>query len=211
MVTPATVERRRFADELLAVGPDAPTLCGTWTTRDLAAHIVVRDSRPDALPGVAIPAFAGYTERVQRGVAQREWEALVDTVRNGPPTLSPVRIDVVDRFVNTSEFFVHHEDVRRAGDDWSPRQLDPELVDELYGVLRRTAKLLVRKAPAGITLTPDDGRDPIVAKKAEPMVTVSGAVGELVMWIFGRQAHSVVGYVGPDAAVDALRHTSFGI
>ena len=29
------------------VGPDAPTLCGDWTTRDLAAHLVMRERRPD--------------------------------------------------------------------------------------------------------------------------------------------------------------------
>ena len=51
MATPATMERRRFADELLAVGPDAPTLCTGWAARDLAAHVVLRDRRPDAMPG----------------------------------------------------------------------------------------------------------------------------------------------------------------
>jgi uncharacterized protein (TIGR03083 family) len=36
-------ERVLFADLLARVGPDEPTLCAGWTTRDLAAHIVVRE------------------------------------------------------------------------------------------------------------------------------------------------------------------------
>jgi len=210
MATPATMERRRFADELLAVGPEAPTLCTGWTARDLAAHVVLRDRRPDAMPGVLIKALAGYTERVQRSIASRAWADLVADVRDGAP-ISPTRLGPVDRLVNTAEFFVHLEDVRRAQPDWEPRELPGDLVADLYGVLQRSAKMFTRKAPAGVTLAPTDGHDAIVAHDAAPMVTVSGPVGELVLWIYGRQAHARVGYVGPDDAVAALQSASFGI
>ena len=40
-------ERKALADLLAALGPDAPTLCTGWETRDLAAHIVLRERRPD--------------------------------------------------------------------------------------------------------------------------------------------------------------------
>lgn len=210
MVTPATSERRRFADELIAVGPEAPTLCTGWSARDLAAHIVLRDRRPDAAAGVVVPALSGYTERVQRRIASRAWEDLVADVRDGAP-VSPTRIGAVDRLVNTAEFYVHLEDVRRAQPGWEPRDLPGDLVDDLHGVLQRAAKLFARKAPAGITLQPTDRRGTIVAKDASPMVTVSGPVGELVLWLYGRQAHARVGYVGPDDAVDAVRSASFGI
>jgi uncharacterized protein (TIGR03085 family) len=211
MVTSATLERQNLADELLAVGPEAPTLCGTWTTRQLAGHLAVRDSRPDALPGLVIPQAAGYTDRLVAAAAAGDWNDLVERVRNGPPAWSPARIDAVDTLINTAEFFVHLEDIRRAQPEWKPRRLDTELVDQLYAGLKRSAKLLVRKSPVGITLMPDDGRPPIVARKREPMVTVSGHVGELVLWTFGRQAHSIVGYVGPDDAVQSVREASFGI
>ena len=88
MVTPATLERRRFADELITVGPDSPTLCGGWTTRDLAAHIVLRDRRPDAMPGVLVKAMAGYTDKVQHRIATREWADIVADVRDGAPLWS---------------------------------------------------------------------------------------------------------------------------
>ena len=71
---------------------DAPTLCDPWTTRDLAAHLVVRERRPDAAIGIVLSKAAGYTDKVQSGVAATEWGALVDTVRSGPPVWSPTRI-----------------------------------------------------------------------------------------------------------------------
>ena len=211
MSTPATLERRRFADELLAVGPDADTLCEGWTARDLAAHVVLRDRRPDAAAGVLVSALSGYTDKVQDKIADQDWEKLVDQVRAGPPFWSPTRLDKVDRLVNTTEFFVHLEDLRRAHPGWAARVLDDDLVDDLDGALRRSAKLFARKAPAGITLEPDGGRAHVVANDAEPMVTVRGPVGELVLWIFGRQAHALVTYDGPDDAVEALRTASFGL
>lgn len=210
MVTPATAERRRFADELIAVGPDAPTLCTGWSARDLAAHVVLRDRRPDAMPGVLVPALSGYTTKVQRRIAGRDWADLVADVRDGAP-FSPTRLGAVDRLVNTTEFFVHLEDVRRAQPGWEPRELPADLVDDLDAALRRSAKLFARKAPAGITLAPSDGREPVVANDSSPMVTVAGPVGELVLWIFGRQAHARIGYTGPDDAVEQLRTASFGI
>jgi uncharacterized protein (TIGR03085 family) len=160
---------------------------------------------------VIVSALSGYTDKVQGKIAAQEWEHLVDQVRSGPPVWSPTRIDAIDRLANTTEFFVHLEDVRRAQPDWTPRALDEDLVDDLDAALRRSAKLFARKAPAGITLEPDGGRAHVVAKDDEPMVTVRGPVGELVLWIFGRQDHALVQYDGPDDAVEALRTASFGL
>lgn len=211
MTTAATRERIEFADALLEAGPDAPTLCEGWTTRDLAAHIVLRERRPDAAGGVLIGALSGYTDRVQRKIATTEWTDLIGTVRSGPPRWSPTRVDSVDRVANTIEFFVHHEDVRRAVDGWTPRELDDELTDDLHAALARAVRLLARRAPVGVVLKPTDGRAPIVAKKGEPMVTVRGAVPEIVLFIYGRSAHAQVELVGDPDDVDALRGTNFGV
>jgi len=209
-VTPARAERQLLADTFVAVGPDAPTLCGDWTTRDLAAHLIVRERRLDAAPGILVKRLAGYTDKVQAGVAAGAWDELVDQVRTGPPAWSPTRIDAIDRQMNTTEFFVHHEDVLRGGESWSVRELDPALVDDLYSALGR-AKLLVRKSPVGIVLEPTDGRPPITAKQGAPSVTVRGPVGELVLWSFGRQAHAVVDYDGPADAIEQVRTAAFGL
>lgn len=208
---PARRERAALCDLFIELGPDEPTLCGDWTTRDLAAHLVVRERRPDAAIGILVSKFADYTDKVQSKLADSDWNELVDTVRSGPPIWSPTKITAVDALANTAEFFVHLEDVRRAQPTWDPRQLDDDLVDALHGTLDKMAKRLVSKAQFGIVLEPDDGHEPVVAKDAEPSVTVRGPVGELVMFVFGRQAHSRVELFGDDTTIAAANDASFGI
>lgn len=209
MATVARRERDRLCDLFLDVGPDAPTLCGEWTTRDLAAHLVMRERRPDGVAGVAIRPLSAYGEKVQRGEAERDYTDLVERLRSGPPVWSPFRVPAVDRMANTIEFFVHHEDVRRGGEDWTVRDVDDELESDLNRVFRKAAKLLGRKAPAGLVLEPE-GFPPIVAKQGDPTVTASGRIGELVLFLFGRQPQSDVSLDGPADAVDAIRNASFG-
>lgn len=210
-VIPARRERAALCELFLELGPDQPTLCGDWTTRDLAAHLVVRERRPDAAIGIVVSKVAGYTEKVQAGVADSDWSELVDTVRSGPPFWSPTKIAKVDELANTGEFFVHHEDVRRGQPTWEPRILDVDLVEALYGILDKMGKRMVAKSPVGIVLEPDDDHAPITVKRAEPSVTVRGPVGELVMFVYGRQAHAAVELFGDDDSVAAANAASFGI
>src|ERR1700691_2735784 len=122
-------QREILCELLVELGPDAPTLCAGWTTADLAAHLVVRERRPDSGPGLVWPPLAGYTDRVRRTVrARTPWETLVEKVRGGPPLL----LRSFDGPMNTVEFFIHVEDVRRAGDSWEPRPISPELADALW-------------------------------------------------------------------------------
>lgn len=208
---PAQRERAALSDLFDEAGPDAPTLCGDWTTRDLAAHLVVRERRPDAAVGIVVSKLAGYTDRVQSGVAGGDWDGLVETVRSGPPIWSPTKLDAVDKLANTTEFFVHHEDVRRASGDWEPRELDPDLADALATMLAKMGKRLVSSSPVGIVLEPGDEREPMVLKQAEPSVTVRGPIGELVMFVYGRQAHSAVELFSDDESIAAARNAEFGI
>ena len=208
----ARAEREALCDALLRLGPDAPTLCEGWDTRDLAAHLVVREGRnPFVSAGVVVPLFAGLTERAMRRAQEGDsWPALVERIRQGPPPGSLMRRPRLDGAINTVEYFVHHEDVLRGGEGWSVRELDTALVDDLYAALGR-AKLLVRKSPVGIVLQPTEGRPPITAKQGAPSVTVRGPVGELVLWSFGRQAHAVVDYDGPADAIEQVRTAAFGL
>ena len=209
----AQAERFALCDLFQVEGPDAETLCEGWTNRDLAAHLIVRETRPDAALGIIVAPIARHGERVRRTVAARPWTDLVEAVRSGPPRWSPMRPAPIDRAANTLEFFVHHEDVRRAQPDWEPRALDAGLESELWKIISRMAKVMVRKAASGVVLMPPT-RSAVVARRAkagEANVELRGDISELVMFVEGRQAHSRVELDGPEAAADALRSASFGI
>ena len=44
----AKSERAALADLFVTLGPDQPTLCEGWDTKDLLVHLLVRERRPDA-------------------------------------------------------------------------------------------------------------------------------------------------------------------
>lgn len=202
-------ERAALAETFRATGPDAPTLCTGWSTRDLLAHLVVREGRPDASPGIMIPLFAGHTERVQNSYARRDYPALIDQFASGPPMWSPFRL--IDGLANTAEFYVHHEDVRRAVDGWEPRTLPPGLRAALLTNLKRVGKPALRSLPARVTLVdPNDGELITAGSSSAAPVTITGDVGELVFFCFGRDA-ARVDLDGDDGAVAAVRGASRGI
>lgn len=203
----AQAERHALCDLLLEVGPDAPTLCEGWTASDLAAHLVVRERRPDALPGNVVSALAGHTEKVRVSARdERGWEELVALIRSGPP--APLRL--VDEPFNTVEFFVHHEDVRRAAPGWKPRQLDPAEDEALWGRLNVMGRVLTRKSPIGVA-----GESPgfgcVTLRTGSPLVVLRGAPGELVLAAFGRMAHADVEFEGDELSIERLRHANLGV
>ncbi len=212
----ARVERLALADTLLRVGPDAPTLCTGWSAADLAAHLVVRESRPLAAAGIVIKGLSSITRRAQNAVRDRTpFPDLVEKVRNGPPLWSPLRVGAIDAAANTVEYFVHHEDLRRAVGD-APRNLDQVNSDELWKALRRQARFAYRSAPVGVTLVRADqdggARQTVVAKAATPlMVTITGPAGELVLFTSGRKEAAQVQLTGDEAAVERLREAKLGI
>ncbi len=110
----ARAEREALCDTFLAVGPAAPTLCGSWTTADLAVHLVVRDGRPDLMIGPRLPIVGTVAKKQLRQLKAQPWPDLVEAVRSGPPLISPTALGPVDELVNLIECFVHHEDVLRA-------------------------------------------------------------------------------------------------
>ena len=200
-------ERAALAATFRETAPDAPTLCSGWAARDLLAHLVVRESRPDAAPGIVVPFLSGYTDRVQNSYARGDYAALVDRFAGGPPWWSPFRL--VEGLANTAEFFVHHEDVRRAIDGWEPRTLPPALRDALLTTLKRVAKPALRSVPARVTLV-DPRAGELLTTGAGPTVTVTGDVGELVVFCFGRDA-ARLDIDGATDVVDAVRGASRGI
>lgn len=208
MTTTAQRERAALVETMRGVGPDHPTLCGDWTTRDLAAHLVIRERRVDAAPGILIPKFAGYTERVQTQVAaETDWDELLTLVGSGPPTLSPFKL--LDPLINVTEMFIHHEDVRRASSGWEPRRLDASVSAGLARNVSLMSRLLLAKAPAHVTLCTTDGKTLANMGKG-PTVVITGEPLELLLFVSGRDEVRLT-FSGDDDAVAAVRENRGGL
>jgi uncharacterized protein (TIGR03085 family) len=147
----AKAERAALADSLDAVGPDAPTLCTGWTARDLAAHLLLRERHPIAAAGIVIGPLAGYAERRRKAIATRDYAALLTDLRH-PPVWSPTSNPLTDEAINLLEMYIHHEDVLRAQPGWRPRAIDPGMSESLWGVVRRTGRLALRRFPAAVVI-----------------------------------------------------------
>lgn len=203
-------ERAAMSDLFAEVGPDAPTMCEGWSTRDLLAHLLVRERRLDAAPGIAIPLFAKYTEKVMDSMSTEPYEKMIDQFRNGPPIWSPWAVPVVGDKANLFEFFIHHEDIRRAQPEWEPRPADTDRDDALWNPLKLMGRLLLRRSPVGVVLR-SAGRDDIVAKKGDPGVVLVGLPGEIVLHAYGRPIDKVrVVVQGDHADVEAFEASPRG-
>ena len=207
-MTAAQRERAALVQTMTAVGPDAPTLCEGWTTKDLAAHLVVRERRMDATPGIMVSLLAGYTEKVQDKVARsKSWEDLLGLVSSGPPIYSPFKL--LDPVANLGEMFIHHEDVRRAVEGWQPRVLDAPTAGLLRRQLGLMGKLMLNKMPAQVVLRTPAGDQITRAGHGEP-VTVTGDPQELLLFVSGRDAIHVE-YGGDPQAIAAVQAAPRGL
>ncbi|GAA2415061.1 TIGR03085 family metal-binding protein [Streptomyces glaucosporus] len=210
MSTHARRERLLLADLLESAGPEAPTLCEGWRTRDLAAHVVVRERRADAVGGMLVKALQSRTERVRSEFAAKPYEELIQLIRTGPPRMSPFTLKQVDEAANTVEFFLHGEDVRRAQPDWTPREIDPVFADALWRRLETAARLYGRRSPVGLVLRRPNGQV-TVAHRGTPVVTVTGEPSELLVFVSGRQDAARVELEGGEKDVERLRGARLGL
>ena len=118
--------------------------------------------------------------------------------------------EAIDEVMNTAEFYVHHEDVRRAQPGWVARELSESLQRALWRSCATAGRLALRQADVGIELVaPGFGRT--VVRRGHPMVRVEGPPSELLLWAFGRRAVAQVHLDGPNGAVDRLQGSAAGL
>lgn len=207
------VERLALCELFDQVGASAPTLCEGWDAYDLAVHLYVREADPMAGPGLMISALADTTaRRMKRAKDRYGFAQVVDKVRNGPPRASLFAVPKLGAQINTSEYFIHHEDVRRAQPSYDVRVLPADQQEGLWKGLRLAARSMARKSPTGMVLARPDGTS-VVAKRPTTLgsVTVTGDPAELVLFCSGRQAVADVQLDGEAEAVEQLRNASFGL
>jgi uncharacterized protein (TIGR03085 family) len=207
----AQAERAQLCDLLDSLGPDAPTLCDGWDTRELAAHLVVREGRPDASAGIMVKPLEWWTTKVQSDAAAKPFGQLVTRVRTGPPKLSIFALPGVDALANTMEYFVHHEDVRRAQPDWEPRALTDAVRVELFDRLKANKRMLFRGIPVPVVLQPTDLPDFELTQPPRGSVVLRGPVAEIVMHAYGRDAVRDVAVLGDPDDVESYHAVKLGI
>jgi len=194
-------ERQALCDTLSELGPDAPTLCEGWTTADLAAHLMVREREPLAAAGIALPGyFARLNHRRMEAAKAGGYERIIEWLRNGPHglwRLGPMQA------VNVGEYFVHHEDARRAN-GLEPRPADPDLDRALWRMLQVAGRRQLRKLRGfGVVARGPDGRDAVL-RKGFPEARIAGPPGEMVLYLMGRKQAARVELSGSEMAVTAL-------
>ena len=207
-----TQERRELCDLLDELGPSVPTLLEGWTAHDLAAHLVLREHDLVAGPCLVLPGpVQRFAERRRARLAEsKDFTWLVAQIRSGPP-IGFFRIGWVRSLANLNEFFVHHEDVRRANAR-GPRSLTPAMDAALWRNVRRSSRYLSRRLHAcGLEIDWAGTNEWATIRPGEPTARLSGAPGELLLYVFGRQAAAQVEASGPPEAVAAMRRTHFGM
>jgi len=201
----AQAERAMLCALLERVGPEHPTLCAGWDSYDLAAHLVTRERRPDAAVGIVIRRLAGHTRSVQRQMRDRHsFPELIKMLRDGPPRWSPLGLPGVDEMANAVEFFVHHEDVRRAAPEWTARDLDPEFQDLFWSRLHQGGRLLFRSVDVGVRVQRTDTGATFAVRPGEPVAALAGLPAELMLYAFGRRDQALVTVTGDARAVSGL-------
>ncbi|QPT53310.1 maleylpyruvate isomerase family mycothiol-dependent enzyme [Rothia kristinae] len=163
-MTMITELRAHLAEVLKAAGPDRPTLCEGWRTRDLLAHLLLRETRPDVAAGVALPPLAARTERLTRQLGDQlaSPDEYADGLRRFTGARTPTRaIGRVDAGMNTIEYLVHREDVVRGQEEGRAElaALTPFRPDEqelIWGKLGGVGLISALRHPGGLRLVGTD-------------------------------------------------------
>ena len=189
-------ERTELCDLLLELGPDAPTLCEGWTTSDLAAHLVLREH------------FHRWSDAQRAAEKARGFPAMVARLRAGAP-LIPWRVPRLRDVFNGLEYFIHHEDVRRANGR-EPRQPIADLEALSWRMSGFSARRLARRIrPYGLELVRPDGRRRRFG--SGDMATISGPASEMVLYLSGRRTTARVTLAGDAAAVATVERTKITV
>jgi uncharacterized protein (TIGR03085 family) len=212
LVTFAKSERAELCDLFDKVGPDAPTLCEGWNTHDLAAHLWIRETDPVGASGIVAKPLSSLYERRMAEIKQRwDYSELVDRVRRGPARFSIFAIPGVDEGANTTEFFIHHEDVRRAGDTpQTSRRLDDDVEEWMWRRLKLLGRAWFRRVQVGVVLErlgsadADGAPETIRAVSGTSIVTLVGNPSELMLFAHGRTSVAEIKLVGEPEAIEIL-------
>ena len=210
MVSYASHERALLADLLVQVGPNHLTLCEGWQTKELLIHLLLRERHPISSALRMVIGATGHFEQIRARYEALPWEAACGLLRSGPPATNLLAWPPFEAAFQTVEFYVHHEDVRRAEDHWEPRVLEAGFEADLWRRLKVMGRLLLRKVPLGVKAETPDGKASLL-RPGTPEVVIRGPASEIVLYVFGRKRQARVSLEGEEWAKAILESTSLGI
>lgn len=204
-------EREAFRVTLEQLGPEAPTACGSWTTGDLAVHMVTGEvfgGLPNAPfrflvgRGVRLDWMAPMNARALNRYRRRrgfDW-AMRRLTEPAPwiqarPGVGPVSL---------LEVWAHHEDILIANDA-EPCSSGIDLEPVLRVVLRYQRGRLERlgatiQSPERTWFEPKAGSN-----------EVHGSVTDLTRWLCGRGGSDHLEIVGSPEAIARIEQATFTI
>ncbi len=201
-------ERAALTSSLSAAGASAPAGCGSWTARDLAAHLAAEErlggvstfiARSLVARGIAVPAPPGLVEFAIRREHRYSFAELIDRLRRPLPRLllrSPVAP------ITLFEYWTHHDDLAAANGADHPA---PATLRQAIAPLLRYQRARL-PVGAAMRVSTDDGHVlASVGPTADQEILVQGTPANLVRWLAGRQTRADVEVTGPAAQVQALR------
>lgn len=199
----ATAQRRALSDSLLEVGAGAPTLCDGWTAYDLAAHCWVRERSPRALLGIGLKRYEHLAEREMAKAKERMgFIELATRLRDRP--ITPITlVPGGDDLVNSVEYLIHTEDVRRAN-ELPRRAIDPALANRIWRRLPLLGRALFASSPVGVRLEREGTTETARVRPGSSTVTLVGRPEELLLFAFGRERATDVRVIGDDRSVEAF-------
>lgn len=195
-------ERMAFLATLIAVGPDAPTACGTWTTTDLAAHVALGDTGGGLVSGPA-RLLVGRGVRMDRVASlnraalaatrrRRDFDWALASLSREAPRLQRQIPDLAA--VSLLEVWAHHEDILNAHDlgpcasGADVSAIVPVLIRYQHSVLANL-RVIVRTGDR-VWFTP----------RASATVEVVGPIREVCRWLSGRGPLDALTVEGPPHA-----------
>ncbi|HCG56444.1 MULTISPECIES: TIGR03085 family metal-binding protein [Brevibacterium] len=193
----ARTERLRLVDAARRAGEDAPTLCEGWTTRDLATHLVIRERHLAAALGIFMPKFEGKLEAQEQAYASMPYPRLLGLVAS-PPRWTPGGWPGVESVMNTAEYLVHHEDIRRAAIEWIPRRLSLPENRAVWTACRTALLPFAAKAEGRVEIVGPGfgqrsaGRHASGSSGRTSGITITGEPVEILLYLMGREEHALV-------------------
>ncbi|UVI36995.1 TIGR03085 family metal-binding protein [Brevibacterium spongiae] len=188
----ARAERLRLVDSARRAGEDAPTLCEGWNVRDLATHLIIRERHPSAALGNFVSKLEPRRDSTVADYAQMPFAQLLGLVA-APPKWTPGALPGIEPVMNTMEFVVHHEDIRRAAIEWIPRRLSQAENSTIWAQTKVALLPFAAKAKGPVTITaPGFGSRTVGKKRSGEAATITGAPLELLLYLMGREDHALV-------------------